>query len=283
MPMRRLKLTTSWGPLLVVGGSRAGEGTTVLLPQFRLALDAGHLLRALVPMDRLFLSHGHTDHWAALPAWASQRQLQNLGPAQVLVPSPLADQVRQLLALTAAMEHSQAYPVEVVPVEAGDQVSLRADLQLRFFPTSHWTPTLGTVLLWHRKQLKAGLAGLSPQQLAQLRRQGQEIAEKVEVPLLAYLGDSGPEVLEQEPWLAQVEVLVVECTFLKPKDLARSRQFGHMHLSHLQAFGQRASNRHWVLIHLSRRHRLAPGTRTLRQTLQREGGPALHFLNVEWP
>lgn len=283
MPMRRLELTTSWGPLLVVGGSRAGEGTTVLLPQFRLALDAGYPLRALVPMDRLVLSHGHTDHWAALPAWASQRQLQNLGPGKVLVPAPLADRVRQLVALTAGMEQSQAYPVEVVPVEAGDQVPLRADLQLRFFPTSHSPPALGTVILWHKKQLKAGLAGLSPQQLAHLRRQGHEIAEKVEVALLAYLGDTGPEVLEEEPWLAQAEVLVVECTFLKPKDLARSRQFGHMHLSDLQTFGQRASNRHWVLIHLSRRHRLAPGTRILRQTLQRDGGPALHFLNVEWP
>ena len=31
--LRRLRLETSWGPLSIVGGSRAGEGTLILLPQ----------------------------------------------------------------------------------------------------------------------------------------------------------------------------------------------------------------------------------------------------------
>ena len=37
--LRRLQLDTSWGELSLVGGSRAGEGTLILLPQLHLALD----------------------------------------------------------------------------------------------------------------------------------------------------------------------------------------------------------------------------------------------------
>jgi hypothetical protein len=75
-PVRTLELATSWGTLRIAGGSRAGEGSVLLLPQLRLALDAGRPLRALVPMVHVVVSHGHADHLLGLAAWASQRQLQ---------------------------------------------------------------------------------------------------------------------------------------------------------------------------------------------------------------
>lgn len=281
--MRRLELETSWGKLLLVGGSRAGEGTVVLLPQFRLALDAGFPLRALVPMEHVVISHGHTDHLAGLLPWAAQRQLQNLGPARIYALDPLAQQLRQFLALGAAMENGKAYLVDEATVGEGQTVPLRADASLRFFLTSHWTPTLGVLLTWSKHQLKREFAGLPAEKIRSLRQQGVPVAERVEIPLLAYLADTGPEVLEKESWLAQVEVLVVECTFLKPQDRERARQFGHMHLEDLRAWLPAARNRHLVLTHLSRRHRLGPGSKIIRQALTLEGGPRLHLLNVEWP
>lgn len=281
--MRRLELATSWGTLLLVGGSRAGEGTVVLLPQFRLAFDAGFPLRSLVPMEHVVVSHGHTDHLAGLLPWAAQRQLQNLGPARVYALEPLAHQLRQFLALGAAMENGKPYPVYVETVREGQTLQLRADASLRFFLTSHWTPTLGALLSWRKHQLKREFAGLPAEEIRSLRQKGVEVAETVEIPLLAYLADTGPEVLEAERWLAHVEVLVVECTFLKPQDRERARQFGHMHLEDLRAWLPRARNRHLVLTHLSRRHRLAPATKAIRQAMAAEGGPNLHLLNVEWP
>ncbi|GBC78859.1 Ribonuclease BN [bacterium HR09] len=281
--MRRLELQTSWGKLLLVGGSRAGEGTVVVLPQFRLALDAGFPLRALVPMEHVVVSHGHTDHLAGLLPWAAQRQLQNLGPARVYALDPLAQQLRQFLALGAAMENGKPYPVDVVTVREGQTLPLRSDCSLRFFLTSHWTPTLGVVLSWTKRQLKREFSGLPPESIRELRQKGVEVSETVETPLLAYLADTGPEVLERESWLAQVEVLVVECTFLKPQDRERARRFGHMHLEDLRSWLPHAQNRHWVLTHLSRRHRLAGATKTIRQALASGPGPKLHLLNVEWP
>jgi glyoxylase-like metal-dependent hydrolase (beta-lactamase superfamily II) len=74
--VRQLNLATSWGDLRLVGGSRAGEGSLVLLPQLRLALDAGRPARALVPLQHVVVSHGHLDH---LSAWSPGRASASSG------------------------------------------------------------------------------------------------------------------------------------------------------------------------------------------------------------
>jgi len=280
--VQQLRLATSWGELRLVGGSRAGEGSLALLPQLRLALDAGRPARALVPLETVAISHGHLDHLLGLPAWASQRQLQGMRGGRVLCPAAIAEAVRSLLAQCAALEGGKPYDVAVVPVGAGDWIDLRRDLRLGFFRTSHWVETLGVVVEWTRRRLRPDLAGTPAPELQRLRAVGKVVTEEVRTPLLAYVADSGPEVLTREPWLADVEVLIMECTFLRDGDRERARRFGHTHLDDLVAAAPDLRNRHLVLNHLSRRHRLATGARTIRKALVARLAPRLHLLNTEW-
>ena len=280
--VQQLRLATSWGELRLVGGSRAGEGSLALLPQLRLALDAGRPARALVPRETVAISHGHLDHLLGLPAWASQRQLQGMRGGRVLCPAGIAEQVRSLLAQCAALEGGNPYGVEVVAVDAGDWVDLRRDLRLGFFRTSHWVETLGVVVEWTRRRLRPELAGTPALELQRLRAAGRTVTEDLRTPLLAYVADSGPDVLELEPWLADVEVLLMECTFLREADRERARRFGHTHLADLVAAAPSLRNRHLVLNHLSRRHRLATGSRMIRSALLARLAPRLHLLNTEW-
>ena len=104
----------------LVGGSRAGDGTLILLPQLHLALDAGRAHRALPPMTTVAVSHGHMDHLGGIGYWASQRHLQAMGPAQLLVPSEIAAGVEEILSIHARLEGGKPYDVTVVPVSAGD-------------------------------------------------------------------------------------------------------------------------------------------------------------------
>lgn len=280
--MRQLRLNTSWGELRVAGGSRAGEGTLVLLPQLRLALDAGRPGRALVPLHHLFLSHGHVDHCLGVLAWASQRQLQRIPGGVVLAPAAIAGELRALLATAATMEGGDPYDVTVREVRTGERIELRADFSLRCFSTSHWVETLGCCLEWKRRRLRDDLAGLGEDELRRRREGGEEITTEVVTPLFAYLADTGPEVFEREPWLVDVEVLVTECTFVDPRDRERARRFGHTHLDDLVALAPRLRNRHLVLTHLSRRHRLGPAARTIAAALDDRLEARLHLLNVEW-
>ena len=119
MALRQLSLATSFGQLAVAGGSRAGEGTLILLPQLRLALDAGRTHRALPAMSTVVVSHGHSDHLAGLAYWAGQRALSSLGPGTVLTPHAIAGDVAELLRLHGRLEGDLAYDVAVRGVDRG--------------------------------------------------------------------------------------------------------------------------------------------------------------------
>jgi len=280
--LRRLQLETSWGPLVIVGGSRAGEGTLILLPQLHLALDAGRAHRALPAMATVLASHGHVDHIGGIGYWASQRQLQSMGPARLAAPQEIASDIEALLVTHARLEGGSRYEVEVVPVCAGATLELRRDMELRFFATDHWVPTLGSRLVWRRHHLLPGLAGLSGDEIAGRRRAGEEVTEVVETELLAYCADSGPGVLEAGSAAVAAEVVLVECSFFKPGDRERAARFGHLHLDELLARVGNLSCRHLVLLHASRRHRLREVEEILDERLRPVLDCNLHHLMIDW-
>ncbi len=284
MPLSRLELETSWGQLTVAGGSRAGEGTVILLPQLRLALDPGRPHRALPPMATAFVSHGHLDHLGALAYWASQRYLNGMGPGRVVVPREIAPGVSELLELHARLEGGRPYQVEVTGVEEGETLPLRRDMELGFFTTDHWVPTLGLELTWLHRRLRPELAGLPGDEIRRLRESGVEVSRTEPRRLLAYTADTGPRLLRRRPDLLEAEVLLVECTFFRPSDRERAARYGHLHLEDLLDVLPLLRCRHLVLLHASRRHRLREFERLLAQRLRPAlaGGLLLHHLVVDW-
>ena len=282
MILRTLALATSWGTLTVAGGSRAGEGTVSLLPQLRLALEGGRPHRALAPMNTLLVSHGHMDHLGGLGYWASQRYLNSMGPGTVLAPAAIADQVRGLLETFAGLEGGRPYDVTVLPVADGDLRTLRPDVELAFFATDHWVPTLGCRVIWRTQRLLASLAGLTGDEIASRRRAGLPVTDERRVNLLAYCADSGPGLFASAPEVLAAEVLLVECSFYRTGDRDRAVRFGHMHLEDLLAVADRLACRHLVLLHASRRQRLREVDRILDEQLRSQLPCALHHLMVDW-
>jgi len=282
MILRTLALDTSWGSLTVAGGSRAGEGTLILLPQLRLGLEGGRPHRALAPMNTLLVSHGHMDHIGGLGYWASQRYLNSMGPGTVIASVAIADQLRALLETLAQLEGGRPYDVTVVPVTDGDQRPLRPDVELDFFATDHWVPTLGCRVIWRTQRLLAELAGLTGEEIAQRRRAGLPVTDERRVDLLAYCADSGPGLFATCPEVLAAEVLLVECSFYRPGDRDRAARFGHMHLEDLLAVADRLACRHLVLLHASRRQRLREVDRFLDEQLRPQLPCALHHLMVDW-
>ncbi len=282
MSLIHLVLDTSWGPLRIAGGSRAGEGTTILAPQLRLAMDAGRAHRALPPMKTVVISHGHMDHIGALGYWASQRYLNSMGPATVLVPGAIAHQVQTLLETFAELEGGHPYRVEIVAAEAGADHQLRKDMVLRFFATDHWVPTLGHLLVWRRRRLRPEFDGLPGSEIARLRGAGQVVTEDRTINLMAYCADTGPGLFTSNPEILGAEVLLVECSFFAMADRDRARTYGHMHLDDLLAVTDRLACRHLVLLHASRRHRLREVEEITQTTLRPRLDCALHHVMVDW-
>jgi len=280
--IRQLQLETSWGPLLIAGGTRAGDGTLILLPQLHLALDAGRPHRSLPPMTTVLVSHGHMDHIGGVGYWASQRQLQAMGPARLAVPHQIAAGVEDLLAIQARLEGGAPYDIEVVGVAAGRSVGLRKDMRVEFFATDHWVPTLGSRVVWQRHRLLPELAGLPGEEIARRRHSGDEVTEEVETDLLAYCADSGPAVLEAGSPALAAEVLLLECSFYRRRDRDRAARYGHLHLDDILARTPNFRCRHLVLLHASRRHRLREVEEILAERLAPGLSCALHHLMVDW-
>jgi len=280
--LRRLQLATSWGPLALIGGSRAGEGTLILLPQLRLALDAGRAHRSLPPMATLCLSHGHLDHTGAFGYWLSQRFLHSMGPATALAPSTIVADLETLVATFARLEGGRPYELRLVSVDEGSVHPLRPDMELGFFRTDHWVPTLGVELIWRKRRLLPELAGQPAGEIVRRRLEGEPVATEERLPLVAYAADTGPGLFARRPDLLAAEVVLLECSFFSPSDRDRAERYGHLHLEDLLAVADRLRCRHLVLLHGSRRERL----RDIETVVSRELEPLLpcpvRHLMVDW-
>ncbi len=282
MTLRRLQLETSWGNLRLVGGSRAGEGTLVLLPQLHLGLDPGRAHRALPPMRTVVLSHGHMDHLGGLGYWASQRYLNSMPPATLIVPESIEAEIRSLLADFARLEGGKPYQVAVFGASDGSSHALRRDIELAFFSTDHWVPTLGTRIIWHKHRLRPELSHLSEPEIARRRLAGEEVTEDIAIAILAYCADSGPGLFETRPEIFEAEVVLVECSFFRPSDRDRAARYGHTHLEDLKPHLDKLRCRHLVLLHASRRHRLKEVEAILDEEVRPRFPGELHHLNVDW-
>ncbi len=84
---------------------------------------------------------------------------------------------------------------------------------------------------------------------------GTEITNEQRIPLVAYLGDSAPEGLDNCPAMYQAKVLITEITFVHPshkKD--KIHKYGHVHLDDIVERRARFENELIIAGHFSTRY-----------------------------
>jgi ribonuclease Z len=246
------------------GVSIAGHESFYKLPTFRTLLEFGRAPEDTVGYANVCVSHGHLDHMAGLAHHASRRKLAGLPPGRVFVPAPALDDVRAWVEACQRLEHVR-YDLELVPAEPGDRVSLRNDLELTVLPGCHRVPTVGYLFSEVKHKLLDELVGRSGEEIAALRRQGAAVTRREEVPLLAYPGDCGEEIFEAAPEILRAKVLLLECSFVRPEDVDRAREYAHIHLDDILARADLFENEALVLTHFSQRYR----SEEIREALRR--------------
>jgi ribonuclease Z len=248
------------------GLSLGGVYTSLHVPELDALLDVGVPPRSAASASRLFLSHGHVDHMGALPALLGIRGLVGVRkPLQVFAPAAIGDVIHDMLKVISRM-HRWPLEVDLVPMEAGDEVRLHADLFVRAVRTYHPVPSLAYLFFRRVQKLRPEFADLPGAEIGRRRQAGEKLFSPVERFELAYVTDTLPLILEREPDVLRAETLILECTFLDDrKSIAAARAGCHIHLDELLHLADRIESEAIVLMHFSQLYK----PHEVRQILER--------------
>ena len=264
-------------PYRVQGTSVAGETTVVQVPELDVCFDMGQCPRAVLPSKYVAISHGHMDHVGGLGYFCSQRNFQGMGPATLVCHEGLAPAVKKMMAGFTELE-GQTTPYELVAMKPEQELEIKNNIVLRLFETEHTPASAGYAIIEKRSKLKDEYAGLPQEKLRELKQRGEEITRILEVPLVAYLGDTAPGgcMLRQDVRTAQI--VISECTFVDKDHASRADLGKHLHLDAIAEWLPVLECDALVLIHVSRRSNIAVAKKRLGELLSSEAAERVHFL-----
>jgi ribonuclease Z len=239
-------------PFRVQGISVAGEMTTVQVPEMDVTFDIGCCPRAMLASKFVALSHGHMDHAGALAYYCSQRRFQGMGSGHIVCDKRIAPAVHKMMTGFQDLE-GQKTPYELIEMEPNGQVMIKNSIYLRAFELEHTSPSFGYVIVEKRTKLKPEFVDFPQEKLKELKERGIEITRTLEIPLIAYIGDTGPGPHLVREDVRKAQIIITECTFFEPEHRDRAKVGMHLHVNDLAEWLKVAEAQAFVITHISRR------------------------------
>ena len=253
--------------LTIEGYSRAAVQTYWRIPEMSLGFDLGAQPWSFMGTENWFITHGHLDHIAALPAYIARRRMMKMEPPVVYAPAENIEAIKSVLYAFMQLDRGRM-PCDLRGVNPGDEIELSRELVVTASATKHTVPSLGFIAWERRRKLKAEYHGLSGDKIRDLRLAGKEVAEEVRIPLVAYVGDTAPVGLDNCPAMYEAKILICEMTFVSPKHRKEKiHKFGHMHLDDFVERQDRFQNELVIAAHLSTRYHAATVERYVQKAL----------------
>lgn len=240
--------------LTIEGYSRAAVQTYWRVPELKLGFDFGAQPWSFMGTGTWFVSHTHLDHVASLPVYVARRRMMKMEAPTIYLPEHAVEPLERILKLFTKLDRGRL-PCQLVAVRPGDEIELSREHVVTVSATKHTIPSLGFIVWERRKKLKPEYSGLPGEQIRDLRLAGTEVTDEIRLPLVAYLGDSSPEGLDNCPAMYEARILITEITFVHPshrKD--KIHKFGHIHLDDIVERRERFKNEVIIAAHLSTRY-----------------------------
>lgn len=236
------------------GLSLSGIRTAIAIPELSLSFDVAQGYPYLLNLKHFFISHGHLDHAAGIPYIISQKAMTGQPTAKFYMPKSLVEPMDRIMKIWEEIEGHQ-YKYEFIGVSADDEFPINAQTYVKAFPTTHRIESFGYTVFEMHKKLKTEYAGLSQEQIVDLRRQGKEVQEYHHTPAVSFTGDTQIEFLDSRDWIKKSKILFVEATYLdERKTIQEARNWGHIHFHELLPRLKEIESEKIALIHVSSRY-----------------------------
>ncbi|MHC4520303.1 MAG: MBL fold metallo-hydrolase [Planctomycetota bacterium] len=253
----------------VIGYSVAGEETVIALPQLDVCFDVGKAPDQIIPINHVLLTHGHMDHAAGFAYYLSQRNFCGLPAGTILAPANLIKPMQEIVNSWGRLDGNRI-PAKLVGVKPGDEHPIKPNLFARAFPTKHSLGSVGFTVLEKRKKLKSEYTGLTGPQLVELKKQGVQIDNPLEVPIVTYLGDTQYVDFAQLDYVVKSKILIAECTFYEDEHTGRANAGRHMHVDEFASLVERLENEHIIIAHTTQRTAMHEVRKMLKEALPAE-------------
>jgi ribonuclease Z len=264
-------------PYRVQGISVAGEQTAVQVPELDITFDVGMCPRIALTSPFIALSHTHMDHLGGLPYYFSQRMFQKLGVGTVICHAAMAGPLQTMMGAWVDLER-QYTQHKIVPLEHGEEFEIKNNMMLRAIEMRHTVPAMGYSVIERRSKLRDEFRDLPQERLRELKAQGTEITRTLEIPLVAYTGDTEmcPNLFRDE--FATARIVISECTFFEPDQRERSSVGKHLHVEDIAKLLDVWQAEYVVLVHLSRRTHISRSRQQLLDLVGPEKAQRVLFL-----
>lgn len=254
--------------LEITGYSVAGEETVIAVPQLDVCFDIGKAPDQIIPINNILLTHGHMDHAAGIGYYLSHRNFCGQSAGTILTPEDLVDPINTIVKAWGRLD-GQQIPANIVGVKPGDEYRIKPNLITRVFPTKHSRGSVGYCVIEKRKKLKEEYLNLNGRQIVELKKQGIEIDNPVEIPIVSYLGDTAYAPYDNIEYVRDSRILITECTFLLDEHTDRALAGKHMHIDDFAGLADRMENEYIVITHLTQRISVAEAKQVLRKRLSK--------------
>lgn len=265
------------GSIHVVGYSVAGEETVIQIPELNVCFDIGRAPFFSLTSDIVCITHSHMDHIAGLGYYFSQRAFQGMKPGTAMIPREIERSVDNLLRCWRDLER-QGTPYELIPMSTGQMYEVRRDFGIRAVQTHHGGTSLAYVIVSIREKLKPEYMGKTGPELAKMKADGVEIQYRLEVPLVAFLGDTTAGPVFDHPDIQNAQVLITECTFFDADHKTKAKAGKHLHVDALLEQLPKLKNEYIILTHVSRRTGIRRARGILRKKLGKDQMQRILFL-----
>ncbi len=255
------------GGMPLRGISTGGIRTCLELPSWKLLVDVGAVDHHQVPANTVLITHGHLDHLGGIANHIALRELMGQKPGRYILPPAILTDVEDLLAVWRRLDKAPL-DAELIPLAPGETLELDRSRWVVPFAVDHRVVSQGYLLHSRTSKLLPAFEGLPGEDLARLRKSGQEITFDVNRVEFAFSGDTRIEGLLDNKEALTAKRLVMEATFLDERvGVDKARSVGHIHLDEIREHADAIECEHLVLTHLSLRYDRRQAWELIRRVL----------------